>query len=266
MEHRLLALVLINLLMFGCATQPAGTKIPLVESTTLDSTLITPKIVRFNAKISIKNQMENSLPLEKVEYSVELNGKQLFNASFDGLLVTPSMGEQKVNFPFRIAYKDILNLPPNILQEGLINVKFKGNLHTNKDLRLKPVPFEINQEFPIPRIPVVTLSNKSSPFKKNLKLVFEVDNKNFFPLDISKIDYYMEVDNKKYDLSKSNKTKNIKAKSSGELVLKINKKDKQSKSAYSTIKKSKQYQLLGSIEYKTPYGIMQAPLELKVEK
>ena len=107
------------LAIVGCASQgPAVTEPPAVRVSRLASTVITPDLIKFEAKVVIQNRSTSALELDRLDYAVDLMDRELFKDSFADLLRSKGRGSQTVTLPFQIAMKDILAQSVPILAEG----------------------------------------------------------------------------------------------------------------------------------------------------
>jgi len=114
--------------VLGCATRKPDVEQPPTASVDqLASTVMTPEVVRFEAKVLIRNRMRSSMDFERVDYAVDLYDTELFASSFDGMKRTSGGGRQTVTFPFQIAVADIAAQAVDLLAEGSMRVSFRGH-------------------------------------------------------------------------------------------------------------------------------------------
>ena len=143
------------LLLAGCGTPgPVVPTPPTVEVTQFDSLVITPEVIKFQAKLLIRNQMRAGLDLQKVDYGAAVHDKQAFSDSFAQLYPIKGNGQEVVTFPFQIAMKDIADRAVDVLGEGAIRVSFRGQVYP---VGFAPVPFELTKTIPLPKLPAITL-------------------------------------------------------------------------------------------------------------
>ena len=66
----------------GCASKgPPVVKPPTVQVSQFNSTVITPQVVKFQARILIHNRGSEALDFERVDYAVDLFNQELFASS-----------------------------------------------------------------------------------------------------------------------------------------------------------------------------------------
>ena len=100
-----LFLVLV-VLTVGCASDgPAVPHPPVVEVTQLDPVLISSEVIKFRAKISIQNRMNAELCLDRVDYAVDLHGRELFTSAFDQLKAMDGRGSKSRSRPLTLRHK-----------------------------------------------------------------------------------------------------------------------------------------------------------------
>ena len=116
----------------------------------LNSTVITPQLVKFQAQIVIHNNAPNHLDFDRVDWAVDLQGRELFTDSFDGMKRTKGRGNQTVTFPFQIAMEDILDKVAAILAVDAMEVTFRGTVHPDAASGFSPLSLLGHRQHPHP--------------------------------------------------------------------------------------------------------------------
>jgi hypothetical protein len=253
------------MILTTCASQaPVVMRPPSVEVTQLKSTLITPQIVKFEAKIVIQNNSNATMGYEGVDYAVDLFENELFTESFNRLNRTRSGQSNTVTFPFQIAMQDILDQAVDLLAEGSLKVTFRGEVFPDRSLGFAAVPFEDTISIPIPEIPEVTLlGTEGVPFSEVFRLRFNVKNTNVFAISIDTVDSFIEINKKKYELLHSIEAKDIEPEESEVLELQMENTPGKTLSMVLNILGSgdkTKFNVGGEIICNTPYGWIYIPL------
>ncbi len=266
-RYYVVVITIVFFLLAGCAHQgPVVPKPPSIRFTHFNSTLITPDIIKFQVKLAIKNQMRAKLDIQKIDYTVDLQGKPLFADSFNRLNPMKGRGRQVVTFPFQIAMKDIMDQAVDVLTDEGIRVRFRGQVYPAGDFGFAPIPFAMTRTIPLPRMPAVTVEGtEGSPFDKIFTVFLKIENTNTFPLSIKSIDSYMEINQKKYSLLRTQERTEIKPDTAETIQLRMEQSTAKTLSMVLNIVQSEslQFNIGGSIKCVTPYGLIYIPLKLQ---
>jgi LEA14-like dessication related protein len=253
----------------GCATtSEAVSRPPDVEVSELRSTSITPDLVKFQSRILIDNRSSSSLDFERVDYAVDLFDRELFNDAFSDMKRTKGRGHETVTFHFQIAMKDILDQAPALLAEGSMRVTFRGTVYPEASSGYEAQPFSRTVVIPIPRIPEVALTGTEGlPLSDGFRVRLRVHNTNSFPITISSVESYLDVNQVRYRLVHSEEATELGPDSSGNLFLRMeNTKGKTLSLLLNTLQSpSPKFTLGGTITCSTPYGWVIIPVALQNE-
>jgi LEA14-like dessication related protein len=251
----------------GCASKgPPVVKPPTVQVSQFNSTVITPQVVKFQAKILIHNRGSNALDFERVDYTVDLHDQELFTSSFDGLKRTKGRGHQTVTFPFQIAMKDILDQQIAILAEESMRVTFRGIVYPDRTSGYSPVPFESTISIPIPKIPKVDFAGTEGvPFSELFLVRLKVNNTNSFPISINAIDSFLEINQGKYQLLHTEQVTDLEPERWKTITLQMeNTPGKTLSMVLNTMQSSElEFRVGGTIECRSPYGWIFIPLNIQ---
>jgi hypothetical protein len=235
---------------------------PGVEVTKLASEVITPKVVKFESKIVIRNRGTAALDFDRVDYAVDIFDKELFTSSFDGLNRTKGRKSQTVTFPWQIAMSDILDDGILLLAEEGLRVRFRGTVYPDAGFGLSPVAFERTLTIPIPELPLVLFSGADGvPLTDGFTVRLRVENGNDFPLTVNRIDSNLLINDVKYRLLHTTEAEEIPADGSGTVTLQMeNSTGKTLSMVLNTVtSQDPEFQVEGVIECRSPIGWIVIP-------
>ena len=255
------------LLIAGCASEgPAVMEPPTVRVSRLASTVISPTLVKFEAKIVIQNRSSSSLGFERVDYGVDLQDKPLFSDSFADMKVTKGGGSQTVTFPFQIAMKDILDQSIGILAEGAMRVAFRGTVFPASASGFGPMPFRDEVTIPLPRIPELAFAGvDGTPLSDVFRVRIRVRNTNAFPVTVSSVETYLDINQQRYQMLHSEDSTEIGPNGTGTVTLRMeNRPGKTLSMALSALAaQNLRFTVGGTIECKSPYGWIIIPVSVQ---
>jgi len=263
MSKRWSFLVLSACFFVGCVSYGPVVPIPpAVRVTQLDSLLITPESIKFQAKVVIDNRMGTGLHIEKVIYGADVQDHPVFTESFDQLHPMKGHGHQTVTFPFQIAMKDITKHGVDVLADEALRINFRGDVYP---VGFDPVPFQSIRTIPFPRIPVVSLEGAEGfPLEGVFRLSLRMANPNPFALGLKSIDSYLEINGKRYGLLRTQGCAEIKPGAAERIVLTMQQSTGKTLSMILNVAQSgvPQFAVGGSITCQTPYGLIFVPLQV----
>jgi LEA14-like dessication related protein len=257
-------IVALTLLSASCGTPgPVVPTPPSVEVTQLDSLVIAPDVIEFQAKVLIKNRMGARLDLQRIDYGADVHDKQAFTDSFAQLYPVKANAHEVVTFPFHIAMKDIAARAVDVLAEEGIRVRFRGQVYP---VGFDPVAFEASKTIPLPKLPAITLEGtQGSPADRIFTVLLKVKNTNAFPLDIKSIKSYLELNGTKYSLLRTDQSTQIPPGSAQTVALQMEQSTAKSLSMVLNVLQSESFQFAvgGDISCQTPYGLVYVPLRIQ---
>ncbi len=256
-------------LVIGCASQgPVVPEPPEVSVSQFRSISFTPDLVKFQAKVLIRNPMSIPMDFEKTDYAVDLFDGELFSDSFAGMLRTKGGGTQTVTFPFQISMDDIKKKGLDVLAEEGLRVTFRGSVYTAASLGFDPVPFSSTITIPLPKIPIVTLAGwYGTPFTDLFRVRLQVTNPNSFAFTVDSIDSFLLLNDTKYSLLRTDTPTEIPAGGWGTIVLQMKTTPSKALSLALNLAQSGEsgpvLDITGSVTLATPYGWVYVPVSLK---
>ena len=256
------------IVLAGCASKGPVVAPPEVRVSWFNSTLITPEVVKFEAKIVIHNPSTSPLGFQRVDYAVDLLDTELFLDSFDQLLRTGGRKDQTVTFPFQISMKDILDQSTGILAEGGVRVTFRGTVFPEISSGFGPEPFGRTIMIPLPRVPEVSfVGTEGVPLSDLFRVRLRVRNTNDFPLTVNTFDSYLQINDMRYTLLYNEQSVELPAGGSGTLALRMEQTPGKTLSmAISALQTPHpKFSVGGTIECRSPYGWVVIPVKLEDE-
>jgi len=265
-RHSSLFISGLALALASCGTPgPVVPTPPSVQVTQFDSLVITPEVIKFQAKVLVKNRMGAGLELQKIDYGAAVHDKQAFMESFAQLYPIKPNGDEVVTFPFQIAMKDIAASAVDILAEDQIRVSFRGQVYP---VGFAPVPFEMTKTIPLPKPPAISLEGtKGSPIDRVFTVLLKVKNTNPFPLNIKSIDSYLEMNGTKYSLLRTQQSTQIQPSAAETVALQMEQSTTKTLSMILNVAHSEtmQFAVGGEISCQTPYGLIYVPLKIQAQ-
>ena len=262
-------LFLLVVLGAGCASDgPVVPQPPMVEVTQLDPILITPQVIKFQAKITIENRMRAALGINRVDYAVDLHGRELFTSTFDGITSMEGGERQIVTFPFQVAMKDITEQAVDVLTNEGIVVTFRGFVNPGEPLDESPIPFAVTRNIPFPTMPEVTIQGvEGSQLGGMFTVLVRIKNPNQFPLVIDDVESSVHINQKKYRLIEPTNTVTVEGGAARTIALSMKNVTGKSLSLVLTALQSSapQFGVDGSMRCRTPYGELSAPIDFRTE-
>jgi hypothetical protein len=238
---------------------------PEVEVTQLDSTLITPELIKFKARVGIDNRMCGDLTIDQVVYGADLHDAPLFTETFTEVRPMGRYGHLTVTFPFQIAMQDVMKQGLDVLAEEGIRVCFRGEVYPTG---FEPLPFRATRTIPLPRIPLVSFAGaEGSPFEGCFTVFLGLKNTNRFPIAIESIASHLELNGKRYELLRTPGITEIAPGGSGRIPLTMEHAQGKTLSAIINVIQAGTVRLGigGSLSCRTPYGLIYIPLALSSE-
>ncbi|MFN0058533.1 MAG: hypothetical protein ACKVX7_08755 [Planctomycetota bacterium] len=257
------AALMVTAIVCSCAAPgPFVSMPPTVSVSQFESCLITPELIRFQARVLIRNKMRGPLEIAKVEYGADLHDRPLFTETFDALHPMKSLGSQTVTTPIQIAMADILNQAEDVLAEEAIRVTYRGMVYP---VGFEPIPFAATQVIPKPRIPEIAIDDvRGNPLDGECTVLLKVSNRNAFPIVFQSVETFLTLNGKKYDLLRTDSCSEIAARGVGQLAVTMRHTQGKALSVLINIARNQaaNFTVGGSIACQTPYGLMRLPVEL----
>jgi len=235
---------------------------PAVKVTRLESCLITPDVIKFQARVEINNRMRAKIQIREVDYGADLHDNPLFTENFAELDPIRSRGTQWVNLPFQIAMSDIKNQVEDVLAEESLRVRFRGTVYPEG---FAPIPFEATRVIPIPKLPEIQLDGVAgSPLHGEFTVYLRVRNRNDFPITFTTVDTFLNVNDKRYDLLHTDTRSPVEPGGTGRIALTMHQTHGKGLSVLINVAKnqSADFTVGGSIACQTPYGVFLLPVSL----
>jgi len=254
-------------LAVGCASKgPVVVKPPTVIVNEFKSLSFTPTLMKFEAKILIGNIMSADLDLQKVDYAMDLYDQQVFADSFTGVYRIDAEGNETVTFPLQISMSDLMAQAPDLLAEGSLRVRFRGQVFTAAKYGMDPVSFAQTLTIPIPKLPdVVYVGSRGEPFSDSFRLNFQVTNTNNFPFTLTDVKTFLVINGKRYSLLRTHESVEAKPGETVPVMLRMeNAPGKTLSMALNLLQHpNPEFDITGSVTFNTPYGWIFIPMSLR---
>ncbi|TVQ18880.1 MAG: hypothetical protein EA382_17165 [Spirochaetaceae bacterium] len=251
----------------GCATRaPAEERPPAAEVSELESTVMTPDVVRFSAKVVVHNRMHSAMDFDRVDYTVDLFDAELFTESFADLPRTRGGGRMTITLPFQIAVSDIVERVVDVLAEESMRVTFSGQVYPAADSGFGPLAFRRSVSIPIPRMPEVSYSHTEGvPLTDTFRIAIDVRNRNTYPLTITEVESYIEINERSYPLLQTSEASRIEAGETGRIVLgmELTQGQRLSMLVNTLGSDTPAFAMGGSITARTQYGWIYIPIRIE---
>lgn len=251
----------------GCATrEPAPERPPVAEVSELESTVMTPEVVRFTAKVVVHNRLHSALDFDRVDYAVDLFDSELFTDSFAELPRTQSGRRMTITLPFQIAVTDIVERAVDVLAEESMRVAFSGHVYPAAQSGIGAIPFRRTVSIPIPRMPEVSFRRTEGvPFRDTFRIVIDVRNRNSYALTITEIESSIEINERSYPLLKTSESTRIEAGETGTVTLEMEQTRGERLSMLLNTLQSEHpsFTIGGSITARTEYGWIYLPVRIE---
>jgi LEA14-like dessication related protein len=263
---RFILLAGMAVLLVSCASLPMVTVQPSVSVSDLKSISFSPQRIEFDARVLILNNAPVDLQVRRVDWAVDLYDQQLFTASVTDVRGTNANGSQTISLPFHIGMRDVTAQSPDLAAEGKLKVTLRGQVVTAASYGLPPVPFTQTTEIPVPKLPDVTyVGTEGEPFSGAFRLNLQATNTNDFPITLASVRTYLVINDNKYSLLHTVGSVDMPPGQTQPVVLQMeNPPGKTLIMALDLLRHpNPTFYIMGTVTFKTPYGIIYIPLSLQ---
>ena len=258
----LLAALLTSLLA-GCASGPVQPVPPTVEVADFNSVLITPESVKFVGRIRIHNRMRGPLDVARVDYAADLHDQPLFDRTFDRISTMRSRSTTTVTLPFTVEMQRIGAQVEDVIVEESVRVQLHGVVHP---VGFPAIPFRATKVLPIPRLPEIAVTGvRGNPVQGEFSVSLKVKNTNPFPVSYGSIDTWLELNDRRYDLLRTDSFTNLAPGHSGPMTLAMQQAHNKGLGILVNIARNRgatDFTVTGQMRCNTPHGVIQMPVKL----
>jgi len=244
--------------LIGCASQPLVTIQPTVSVSDFKSVSFSPQRIEFDARLLVQNSMPADLELQKIDWAVDLYDQELFTDSLNGLRSTNANGSQTFSLPFHIAMKDVA--------EEKLKLTFRGQVFPAARYGMNPVPFTQTIEVPVPKPPEVAYAgSEGEPFSEAFRLNFQVTNTNAFPITLMTVRTFLVINDQNYTLLHTLGSVDMKPQETRPVALQMQNFPGKALSMALNLAEhpNPTFYIMGTVTFKTPYGLVYVPLSLE---
>jgi LEA14-like dessication related protein len=256
------------LFFFGCSSiqEVLVPKPPSVEFDSFNSVSIQPEGIRFEVKLRVKNMMPVDLPLDRIDYQFDLNHKKIATGTLNLTRRFGGRAQQVITFPFLLSWEDLIVQASAKSGEEGYAAAFHGTLALKEGYPLPPVPFSTEAVIPIPKWPSISLAGtEGSPLNDRFAVKFNIKNNNSFAMGVRSVDTKLNFNNTTYDLLQEesfktcgpNETQVLSLRMTNTLVKGFG------MMASTLINQKLDFQVLGRVDFDTPFGALSVPLDSK---
>jgi len=96
--------------------------------------------------LNVENPNSFALNAQGLDYTMSLAGTNILSGENTSSMSVPALGSGKIEVPVRISYASLLETIPKVMQTGVANYNFSGNIHT----KLFKIPFTKTDEMKLP--------------------------------------------------------------------------------------------------------------------
>lgn len=257
------AVLLALALSAGCAHLQSLIKPPRVRVVSVTPTGLTPEAVSFVAKLSVTNQIPIRLPLQRLDFTVGVNGRRALEGFLDMVPAVAGSATQLVEVPFQLAYADLLALVKTAASQDTLQLGFKGRVFIGGEFTLPSVPFSFSLDLPVPRLPTVSWAGvKLLAREKRVTLGLKIKNPNTFPLDLQTLSVEAKLSGVKYSLLGLSEPRRIAAKGSEVIHLQLGDSLQKTAAVFTRLLTGQKldFQVSGLLESDTAFGRLKMPI------
>jgi len=183
------------LLQYGCALLEKNIQTPTVEfaGSRLESASLHD--AKLNFLIHVENPNPVALPIQGLNYSLDINHKKLLSGSAQQGTRIPAESGIDLSLPIVIRYEDFLEGLHQLQQQNSFEYTLQGDVN----LGILQVPYSASGSIPLPKLPQITLKTiKVRRFTLEgieTAMLFNVSNANDFPVRADGMSYQLLLDN-----------------------------------------------------------------------
>lgn len=187
----------------GCALLRKFTRPPKVTMERVRITKVTFDSVDLAAELKIRNRYPVQVPVPKIGYGLDVDGKELLSGALEKAFTLPSGNSsnpsKKVVVPVRMNFNKLYSLSQAYRNRDNAIYKLKGDVNIDTPIGPVAVPFEHKGTFPIlkpPQIDMPEVTVRALNFQgADLRLKFRMRNPNNVNFNIKNFKYGLDIAN-----------------------------------------------------------------------
>ena len=254
---------LAGLVFAGCAHRgPVVPVAPALRFVEFNSVALRPEGIEFRVRLDLKNRMPVPLPLDRLDYRLDLNGRRFLTGSFRDFKAFGGRSRQTVTLPFRLAYEDLVAHAIAGEHGPGYRVAFEGDLRILGDYPFAVIPIRMEKTLPVPRMPEITLAGtEGSPVGERFEVLFRVKNTNTFPVWVKAVDASLDLNDQSYDLLHAGAKQRFEPGQEGTLVLEMRNTLGKAVGMFANVLLSgkSEFKAAGRLRFGTPFGDLFLP-------
>ena len=255
-------------LIMGCAALQEIIKPPTVDVESVNLRDLSFNEATLDFALAIYNPNPVGATLEGFDYSFVVEGNEFLKGDENRQLSLPSTGSSTIHIPVTVQFKELYDLIKSNKNQDTVGYSISGHFKPGGILSGFQVPFMKSGNLPAVKVPKVSLSGlkiKGLSFTQvDLELGLDVDNPNIFGLDMSKLDYKINIAGEQVASGSATDVAQVPKKDKGKITLPISLNFSGVASAIRTALTSKSVDcaVSGSADLNSPFGLLNLPINL----
>jgi LEA14-like dessication related protein len=220
-----LAFITAILLFLGCAAVKELIQPPKVSFESVNLTDLSFNDVTLDFALAIQNPNPIGASLAGYDYTFMVEGNEFLKGDENRPITLPSAGQSTIHIPVTIQFKELYNLLKSTEKQDTVGYRIAGHFRPGGILSGFDIPFSKSGSLPAVKVPKVKLTGLKvkglSLSKVDLELGVNVDNPNIFGVDMSKLDYQINLAGQQVATGSADNVAQVPKKGSGEIRLPI---------------------------------------------
>jgi len=205
----------------GCATLENQFKQPEVSLGDARITSMSLQDAQVAFDVDVKNPNAIGLSLKGLTYTLQVQGKQLFNGTHSERFEINANSTSRVTLPFTLRYEDVFGTIMALRDNKELSYQISGEA----DFGLIRLPYSKSGTIAMPKLPEISVENlrinRLGFDGVDLALALKVGNENAFPIRLDGLDYNLKLADASLIKGGSTTPFSVDANKNGEMVLNL---------------------------------------------
>ncbi|MDZ7262226.1 MAG: LEA type 2 family protein [candidate division KSB1 bacterium] len=197
MKTKIIPLYLSVFLILSCAAVKELIQPPIIDFKSVNLTEFSFNHLTLDFALSIYNPNPVGASLSGYDYSFVIEGNEFLKGDETRSITLASQGSSILHIPVTVRFKELYELFKSIENQDTVSYRLSGHFRPTGILSGFNIPFTKSGSLPAVKTPRLSLSNLKvqglSLSKVDLELVLKIDNPNFFGIDMSQLDYKINI-------------------------------------------------------------------------
>lgn len=197
MKFKLVLICTFLSIIAGCAALQEIIQPPKVNFESVNLTDFSFNDVTLDFALSVHNPNPVGASLSGYDYTFTVEGQQFITGDENRQITLASGGKSSIHIPVTVRFKELYNLFKSTEKQDTVGYRIAGHFRPSGILSGFDIPFSKSGSLPAVKIPKISLSGlkvKGLSFTKvDLELGIDVDNPNIFGIDMSKLNYVINI-------------------------------------------------------------------------